>query len=394
MILKANIKEASRSLYSSKQRTILALIGIIIGIGSVIAMVSLGKIVQTEALRQFMSMGTNILTIRKGFAPGRQASPIRIKDVFDIPSKCPAVVKVAPYSLGSGNVTYRGKKINSNTVVGATQSLSDLNKMGVEKGRFISDLDEYSNYCVLGNSVAHAVMAISGGKVIGENLKINNRIFTVIGYLDEIPPGGLRPFNADGAIFFHLTTFLRVQSGSQISTILARVRDGVTNNTAKEQVAAFFRHDTKAKGIRITSPEEMVAQMERQMRLYTLLLGAIGSISLIVGGVGVMNVMLVSVAERRKEIGIRRALGARRADIRSQFLIESIILSMVGGILGILLGLGVSFTISHMAGWQFSVSSAAIILGFGVSSAVGIFFGYYPARQASKLDPIIALRSD
>lgn len=394
MILKANIKEASRSLYSSKQRTILALIGIIIGIGSVIAMVSIGKIVQTEALRQFMSMGTNILTIRKNYTGGGKASSLQTKDVFAIPSECPAVVNVAPYTLGSGNISYRGKKIDGNNMLGSTESLSDLNKLRVEKGRFLSDLDENSHYCVLGNSVARSMMALSAGKVIGEDLKINNRIFTVIGYLDEIPPGGLRSFNPDETVFVHLTTFLRVQADSEISNILARVRDGATNDSAKEQVTAFFKQHTKAEGIEITSPEEMVAQMEKQMRLYTLLLGAIGSISLIVGGVGVMNVMLVSVAERRKEIGIRRALGAKRADIKSQFLIESVILSMVGGILGILLGLGVSFTISRLAGWQFNVSSAAIILGFGVSSAVGIFFGYYPARQASKMDPIMALRSD
>lgn len=394
MILKTNIKEAARSLYSSKQRTILALIGIIIGIGSVIAMVSIGKIVQTEALRQFMSMGTNILTIRKDSAGGGKASSLQMKDVFGIPSKCPAIVNVAPFMMGSGDVSYRGKKLESSAILGATESLSDLNKLSVKKGRFLSDLDEYSQYCVLGNSVTHSMMTLAGGEVIGQDLKINNRIFTVIGYLDEISAGGMRSFDPNGAVFVHLTTLLRVQGNSEISNVLAKVREGSANDTAKGQVNEFFGRHTQIKDIVITSPEEMIAQMEKQMKLYTLLLGAIGSISLIVGGVGVMNVMLVSVAERRKEIGIRRALGAKRADIKSQFLIESMILSLVGGVLGILLGLGVSFALAHFAKWQFSVSYAAVLLGFGVSSAVGIFFGYYPAHQASKLDPIIALRSD
>lgn len=394
MILRANIKEATRSLYSSKQRTVLALIGIIIGIGSVIAMVSIGKIVQTEALRQFVSMGTNILTIRKDSVGGGRDSSLQMKDVFDIPSKCPAVINVAPFILGSGSVSYRGKKIDGTAILGATESLSDLNKLSVKKGRFLSDLDEYSQYCVLGNSVAHSMMTSGGGEVIGRNLKIDNRIFTVIGYLEEISAGGLRSFDPNGAIFVHLTTLLRVQGNSEISNVLARVREGTANFVAKEQVNEFFGRHTKIKDIVITSPEEMVEQMEKQMKLYTLLLGAIGSISLIVGGVGVMNVMLVSVAERRREIGIRRALGAKRTDIKSQFLMESVILSLVGGVLGILLGLGVSFALAHFAKWQFSVSYGAILLGFGVSSVVGIFFGYYPARQASKLDPIIALRSD
>lgn len=394
MILKTNIKEATRSLYSSKQRTILALIGIIIGIGSVIAMVSIGKIVQTEALKQFMSMGTNILTIRKEGAGGGKGSSIQMKDVFDVPSRCPAVVNVAPYMMGSGTVSYRGKQLENSAILGATEALSDLNKLSIKKGRFLSDLDEYSQFCVLGNSVAHSMVTQTGGEVIGRNLKIDNRIFTVIGRLDEIPPGGMRSFDPNGTIFVHLTTLMRVQGNAEISNVLARVREGSANNTAKGQINDFFSRYTQIKDIAITSPEEMIAQMEKQMKLYTLLLGAIGSISLIVGGVGVMNVMLVSVAERRKEIGIRRALGAKRADIKSQFLIESMILSLVGGVLGILLGLGVSFALAHFAKWQFSVSYAALLLGFGVSSAVGVFFGYYPARQASKLDPIIALRSD
>ena len=394
MILRANIKEATRSLYSSKQRTVLALIGIIIGIGSVIAMVSIGKIVQTEALRQFMSMGTNILTIRKDTPGGGKDSSIQLTTAFDIPSKCPAVVSVGPFISGSGSVSYRGKKLDGTAILGATESLSDLNKLGVKKGRFLSDLDQYSQYCVLGSTVAQSMKTLAGGEIIGQNLKIDDRIFTVIGYLDETSSGGLRSFDPNGAIFVHLTTLLRIQGTSEISNILAKVRDGSSNDSAKGQVNEFFGQHPKIKDVVITSPEEMVAQMEKQMKLYTLLLGAIGSISLIVGGVGVMNVMLVSVAERRKEIGIRRALGAKRADIKSQFLMESVILSLVGGVLGILLGLGVSFILAHFAKWEFSVSGFAVMLGFGVSSAVGIFFGYYPARQASKLDPIIALRSD
>ena len=146
--------------------------------------------------------------------------------------------------------------------------------------------------------------------------------------------------------------------------------------------------------VRIRSAEEIIAQMQKQMRLFTILLGAIGSISLIVGGVGVMNVMLVSVAERKKEIGIRRALGAQRSDIQLQFIVESILLCMVGGLLGIGLGIGASYGISIFSKWSFSLSYDAILLGVIVSAAVGIFFGFYPARQASRLNPIDALRSE
>ena len=173
-----------------------------------------------------------------------------------------------------------------------------------------------------------------------------------------------------------------------------RVSNGVTNQAARDQVLNYFRSKTKSSSVKVTSPEEIIAQMEKQMQMFTLLLGAIGSISLIVGGVGVMNVMLVSVTERRREIGIRRALGAKRGDIRGQFLIESIILSLIGGFFGIIFGVGASRVISYFAHWHFALSIGAILLGVGVSNAVGIFFGYYPARQASLLDPIVALKSD
>ena len=170
--------------------------------------------------------------------------------------------------------------------------------------------------------------------------------------------------------------------------------NGTTNNAARDQIMAYIAALGKGQTVKITSPEEIIAQMEKQMQMFTLLLGAIGSISLIVGGVGVMNVMLVSVTERRREIGIRRALGAKRGDIRGQFLIESVILSLIGGLFGIIFGIGASWLIAHFAKWQFALSFSAILLGVGVSNAVGIFFGYYPARQASLLDPIVALKSD
>ena len=219
-------------------------------------------------------------------------------------------------------------------------------------------------------------------------------LYTVIGVLNESPAGGMRLLNANDAIFIHITTALRMSTSNEIANMNARVKPGVSNTAAQVQLTEYFRKKIKAKAMNVVSPEEMIATMEKQMQMFTLLLGAIGSIALIVGGVGVMNVMLVSVSERRKEIGIRRALGARRKDIRSQFLIESFILSLIGGLLGILLGVSASYVICWAAKWEFIFSYAAIIIGFGVSSAVGIFFGYYPANQAAKLDPIVALRSD
>ncbi len=400
MIQPSNIKEAARSLLASKQRTILALIGIVIGIGSVIAMVSVGRIVQEESLRQFKEMGTDILTIEKEFGgspgmPGAQAkSGLKLETIRDIPGGCPAISSVAPSVRGSGNVSFNGKKLDRAGPMGVTASFLEINKLSVRQGRFLSDLDEQSRFCVIGSRVAAELQKNGSSQLLGSKIRIGDNLFTVIGVTNEVPEGGMRRFEPNETIYIHITTGLRVFANAEISSITARVAPGTTNNSARDQVMSYFASLGKGPQVKITSPEEIIAQMEKQMQMFTLLLGAIGSISLIVGGVGVMNVMLVSVTERRREIGIRRALGAKRGDIRGQFLIESVILSLIGGAFGIVFGIGASWLIAHFAKWQFVLSISALLLGVGVSNAVGIFFGYYPARQASLLDPIVALKSD
>jgi putative ABC transport system permease protein len=223
---------------------------------------------------------------------------------------------------------------------------------------------------------------------------MDNEIFTVIGVMQAEPAGGMRQFEPNRSIFMHATSAQRLLGKADLNEITAQLRPGATTTQARAQVARYFSSLEKKTSVRISSPEEMIAQMEKQMRMFTLLLGAIGSISLIVGGVGVMNVMLVSVTERRREIGIRRALGARRGDIRAQFLVESMILSLLGGAIGIAFGVAASWLIGYFAHWQFAISGGAILLGVGVSCGIGVFFGYYPARQASLLDPIAALRAE
>jgi len=175
---------------------------------------------------------------------------------------------------------------------------------------------------------------------------------------------------------------------------MARKTPGADHKAATEQIQAYFKQNIRGIRMEVRSAEELIQQMQKQMRLFTLLLGAIGSISLIVGGVGVMNVMLVSVSERKKEIGIRRALGARQGDIQGQFLMEAVTLCLVGGLLGAALGVGASRVIAHFAKWQFMVAYSAMLIGILVAAVVGIFFGFYPARQAAKLNPINALRTE
>ncbi|MEI8354744.1 MAG: ABC transporter permease [Deltaproteobacteria bacterium] len=404
MIIRANIKEALKSLMSAKQRTLLALIGIVIGIGSVIAMVSVGHIVQVESLRQFKEMGTDLISIEKddgsdSSSPGiggarATKSSIKLADVLGMTAGCSAITVVAPSVNVSGQASYGGKNIPNSRLMGVTESFRDINKLRISQGGFISDLDAQSQFCVIGSNVATAIRKQGCGNIIGEKLKVGEKVYTIVGVTENVPESGMRNFSPNDALCVHISTALRSSKGSGISNIIARVSAGTTNNIAREQVMAYFKSKNSTLSLKVSSPEEIIAQMEKQMRMITLLMGAVGSISLIVGGVGVMNVMLVSVSERRREIGIRRALGAKRGDISGQFLIESVILSMMGGTLGILLGVGASYLVSLFAHWNFLFSFKAILLGVGVSNVVGIFSGYYPARQASMMDPIVALKSD
>ena len=416
MRFKAYVKEAVRSLYAAKQRTGLALIGIVIGIASVIAMVSVGTIVQNEALQQFKELGTDVLTIEKdatpllsvgkglGGAVGMQSpalgkksahATLRLSDVLTILNNCSAIALVAPSTkINGGEFSYAGKKLEQTYLLGVTESFSIINKFQMKTGRFLSELDEQSQFCVVGSGIGSEIQRQGGANVLGVKIRVGDGIYTVVGVIEEVLEGAARFFDPNMSIFVHITTGLRMGKDAEINTVTAKVRPEFYNHIARKQLISYFATQTTIPPVRITSPEDIIAQMEKQMQMFRLLLGAIGSISLVVGGIGVMNVMFISVTERRREIGIRRALGAKRSDIMGQFLTESVILTMIGGILGIVVGVGCSRIISYFAHWHFLLSMGSIVLGVGVSTVVGIFFGIYPARQASQLDPAVALRSD
>ena len=391
MILGENIRESLRSLMGAKQRSLLALIGIVIGIGSVIAMVTVGQIVENEVIRQFKEMGTDVCSVQQEYGRGSKNSGFNLQNVLKIPQACSTIRTVAPYVSFYSDLKFSGKR-SSCPALGVTEEFARLYKIPISTGRFISDLDGHSAFCVLGDSKAKWLREHGESNPVGKQVIYDERIYTVIGIADAVPMGTFTPYEINEGIMIPIKTAMRSQDRPQINTFGTRMIESGISQQATEQLKNYFKLTSKTE-IRVTSAEELVAQMKKQMRMFTALLGAIGSISLIVGGVGVMNVMLVSVSERKKEIGIRRAIGAKRKDIQFQFLVESIILSFIGGLLGTALGVGATAIICNFAGWSFFVSEGAVMLGVGVSAAVGIFFGYYPARQASALSPIDALRS-
>jgi len=396
MIFSAYIKEALQSLWGAKQRTILALIGIFVGIGSVIAMISVGTIVQDEALRQFKEMGTEILKIEKdsgGGGPEGKRNRIDLQTALTIPRDCPVVQTVAPYASMYGTLKYEGKKFDI-PALGVTNAFMDLNKLKLKQGRFISDLDYFMYYCAVGSEVQEKLRSLGVEEPIGTRVIFKDKQFTIVGTIEHAPATDMRPYEVSEGIMIPISTWRRFGEGQGIQAIIARMIPGGNHIEAVNQVTQYFEAGSRGIPVRIQSAEELIKHMQEQMRLFTLLLGAIGSISLIVGGVGVMNVMLVSVSERKKEIGIRRALGANQGDIQWQFLIESVILCLTGGLLGVFLGIGASYAVAHFSEWDFMVAYNAVIIGVAFSAAVGLFFGFYPARQAARMDPIEALRGE
>ena len=397
MIHKSSITEACRSLYASKQRTLLALIGIVIGIGSVIAMISVGQIVGNESIKQFREMGTDLISIEKGYSDEEDTYAKKAKFTLETTSnlkkQIPAIKQMAPVLSSYGDFSLGNNKGGIN-VIGITPEFFPLNRIKLGAGRFITDLDKNQPYIVLGANAFEQYNIPVTENLIGKEIRINKRYYTIVGILENAPKSELMSYETNESALIHIRTVSRNFNEIELSTVMARMNENVNPTSFVQTVQDYFSRTQKGLSVRVTTAEELLKQMEKQMQLFTLLLGAIGSISLVVGGVGVMNVMLVSVTERKKEIGIRRALGARRGDIQSQFLIEAIMLSMVGGLIGILLGIGVSYILSIVNYWEYIVSYLAIMLGVGVSSSVGIFFGYYPAYQAARLDPITALRSD
>lgn len=396
MIIKANINMGIRSLLGAKQRTLLALLGIVIGIGSVIAMVSVGIIVQAHSLKQFVEMGTDYIVVSKGWGGGggggENAPKITLEQATQLPERVTTILEATPMGSSGTNFTYEGHSYSAQILATMGNFLS-INRFKMKEGRYISDLDINMNYCVLGSDIAAELKAQGVTQYLGIDILFRDRLFKVVGVLEKTPSGGLKPFNANRSIMIPITTFMRSFEDPEISNILARMKPGGVAKDVSEDVKNYFKLIDPALEIDVQNAEELIQQMEKQSQMFTLLLGAIGSISLIVGGVGVMNVMLVSVSERKKEIGIRRALGALRRDIQMQFLIESLVLCLIGGFIGMVFGIGASYFIAKHNHWDFLVSNLAIILGVGVSTAIGLFFGYYPARQASMLDPIVALRS-
>ena len=396
-ILGANVRQAIHSLAAARQRTVLGIVGIVIGIGSIIAMISLGLVAKAEALKEFEALGTDVFMVRAVRAPSTGTlGKIPLRLATGLAAEVPSIMQASPRLSAAKQLAFAGRKIGEGKVDGVTSSFADILKLEIEDGRFISDLDGRTNFCAVGADIASAMRRVGAKQVVGEAIKLGQRRCNVVGVLASKPKSGALSIEIDvnRTVFVSIENAQRVLVERELRAVVARSHPNVHYTAATRHILSYFERGGRGLKVAVDSATELIVQMEKQMQLLTLLLGTIGSISLIVGGIGIMNIMIVSVAERKREIGLRRALGARRRDIQGQFLIEAIILCVLGGILGTAVGLGTTYAACRFSEWEFSLSGVSILLGIGVASAVGLFFGFQPAYQAARLDPIAALHGE
>ncbi len=396
------IKEGFNNLLSSKLRSFLAVLGIMIGTASVVAMVSCGQLATRQALAQFKKLGTDLLSVsiysdnqgQEQSNGGQAQQKLTVKQAMDMTTAVPGILEVAPYATLFNDTSYAGKKLNIGGIIGATQTLQDVIKIDITQGRFISFLDKYAYYCVIGNKLAENLKKDGLLNPVGKQLHIGKNFFTIIGVAGPWAENSFFNQDVNNSIIIPLSTATIINKYADINNLVLKLNTGADIPNIKDGINKYINDQVSGKRTFIRSAQELIASMKNQRKILTLLLALIGSISLIVGGIGVMNIMLVSVVERRKEIGIRMAIGARRRDIQSLFLIESIALSLFGGGLGVIFGILTSYFVALFSNWGFTIFTLPPTIGFGVSVAIGIFFGFYPAYQASQLDPIETLRSD
>jgi putative ABC transport system permease protein len=397
-----NVRSAARSLLQNKMRAVLTVLGILIGVGAVIAMVSIGQGATAGVTQRIQGLGSNYLTVSPGSTNvggfregGGSAATLTIDDATAIKNLVPNIIGVEPENNARQQMKYQ-KNNWQTSVTGTTADYPQVRNWNVVSGAFFTEEDDKAkrNVVVLGQDVVTNLFADEDP--IGKTVKIGSANFRVIGVLEKKGSSGGFFSQDDTALIPINTMYMRFRRQKSVRSIGVTATDKDHLEQVKADITALLqeRHkiqDGAADDFSVVSQQDVLQTVQGVSQIMTLLLGAIGGISLLVGGIGIMNIMLVSVTERTREIGIRKALGARRRDIMAQFLTEAIILSGLGGLLGWGLGALASQLISRFGNMQVALTVGTVGLAIGFSIAVGLFFGIYPARKASRMDPIQAL---
>ncbi len=405
MNLTSIFRVALRALDRNKLRTMLTMLGVIIGVGAVIVLVSVGQGAQARVLDSMNSMGTNILFVMPGAMSFGGASmglgaanTLTDEDVFAMEREIPTIAAASPMVRASGQLVF-GNQNWFVQITGSNERFPEIRDWKVEQGEFFTegDVRAATRVIVLGKTVADKLFP--GSDPLGQTIRVRNLPFRVVGVLKAKGQSMVGQDQDDTAVAPY-TTVQRKLLGQQIPSISQAMVSSITQEASEvtqRQIVELLRQRHKiapgeSDDFSVRNMSDAAQAFQTMSTTMTLLLGSVAAISLVVGGIGIMNIMLVSVSERTREIGIRMAVGARPSYVRMQFLVESMVLSLIGGLIGILFGGAVAIFISRMLGWPTLVSGISIMVSFGFSMFIGIFFGYYPAHKAAAMDPIEALR--
>jgi putative ABC transport system permease protein len=402
--LAASVRVALRALLGNPLRSLLTTLGVIIGVAAVVTTVGIGAGARRSVEEQLTALGTNLLTVLPGRveAPGRvgfglgSAQTLTWDDALAIQRQVPEVEAVAAEFSRSAQVV-AGPYNDTTNVSGVTPTFPDVRNWHPVEGTFFTDQDlrGRARVAVLGQTVREALFP-GGDSPVGQTIRINRALFTVIGVMERKGSTGFG--DRDDVVFVPLSTAQKRLFGvDHVRAVYVKVRDAASMDAVAARVEGLLRErhripEDAEPDFVVRNQADVVQAFTGVTQTITLLLGAIAAVSLVVGGIGIMNIMLVSVTERTREIGIRKAVGATRRDILLQFLVEAVLLSVGGGLVGVAVGVAAARTVSAVAGWTTVVTAQAVALAFGFAAAVGLFFGLYPAHRAASLDPIVALR--
>jgi putative ABC transport system permease protein len=404
MTLTATVQIAARALRRNALRTLLTMLGIIIGVGAVIAMISLGNGAKARVEAQIASLGQNVLLImsgnvsRSGFRPGfGSPGSLKVEDYEAIRAEVDGVIGISPEVRASAQIA-AGNQNHNPSITGVGVDYVNIRSWEIVSGENFTEADvrNAAKVALIGKTAAETLFG-EGADPVGEIIRIRNAPFTVVGYLK--PKGmSMMGFDQDDVVLLPYTSVMKRLTGdTTFRSFNVQAASPGSMPDLQAQITELLRQRHKIGADReddflVRTQQEISDTATETSRVMTILLGSIAGVSLLVGGIGIMNIMLVSVTERTREIGLRLSIGARGRDVLLQFLTEAVTLSLAGGLIGIALGIGASQFISHRFGWTTLISSHSIVLAFAFSAAIGIFFGFYPARKAAQLDPIEALR--
>ncbi len=397
------VRIALEELVAHKGRSVLTMLGIVVGVAAVIAMVSLGQGAQEQVQQQIASMGTNMLIVQAGSqntggvrSGAGTTTTLTPQDAEAIGREAQAVGAVSP-SVGTGVTLVFGNQNWSTRAEGVGTAYPQIRNRGVASGDWFSDAEvtSASRVAIIGQTVA--TQLFGGADPIGQTIRVRNLPFRVIGVLEAKGQSNFGQDQDDTLLMPYTTAMKKLLATTYIPTIYVSAASEDATSAAQQQIGDILRarHNLRAgqaDDFNVRNLTDVANAAESTTRVMTLLLGGIAAVSLLVGGIGIMNIMLVSVTERTREIGIRIAIGARKAHVQTQFLLESVVLGLVGGVVGIVVGVLTSFVLSGVFGWPQLISPLSVVGSALFSMAIGVFFGYYPAKKAASLNPIEALR--